>query len=79
VMQTLNRSVLWAVQTPQVFKAELLRNCYDKARNEGFYGTDDASIVEWAGFEVRVVEGEDRNIKITTPFDLMMAEVMMSV
>ncbi|MFH1897435.1 MAG: 2-C-methyl-D-erythritol 4-phosphate cytidylyltransferase [Candidatus Desantisbacteria bacterium] len=76
VMQTLNRSVLWAVQTPQVFKAELLKDCYDKARNEGFYGTDDASIVEWAGFEVRIVEGEDKNIKITTPFDLMMAEAM---
>ncbi|MEK7275012.1 MAG: 2-C-methyl-D-erythritol 4-phosphate cytidylyltransferase, partial [Candidatus Desantisbacteria bacterium] len=51
--------------------------CYDKAMNKGFYGTDDASIVEWAGFEVRIVEGEYENIKITTPFDMMMAEVMM--
>jgi len=79
VMQTLNRSMLWAVQTPQAFKAKLLRDCYDKAINEEFYGTDDASIVEWAGFEVRVVDGEDKNIKITTPFDLRMAEAMIRI
>ncbi len=77
VMQTINRDGLWAVQTPQVFKAKLLRDCYDKAMDKGFYGTDDASIVEWAGFTVRIVEGEYENIKITTPFDMMMAEVMM--
>ncbi len=78
VMQTVNRNGLWAVQTPQVFKAKLLRDCYDKAMNKGFYGTDDASIVEWAGgFEVRIVEGEYENIKITTPFDMVMAEAMM--
>ncbi|MDI6781173.1 MAG: 2-C-methyl-D-erythritol 4-phosphate cytidylyltransferase [bacterium] len=78
VIQTVNRDGLWAVQTPQVFMAKLLRDCYDKAVSKGFYGTDDASIVEWAGgFEVRIVEGEYENIKITTPFDMMVAEVMM--
>ncbi|MFH1860507.1 MAG: 2-C-methyl-D-erythritol 4-phosphate cytidylyltransferase [bacterium] len=77
VVQTVNRTGLWAVQTPQVFKAKLLRDCYDKAMDKGFYGTDDASIVEWAGFEVKIVEGEYENIKITTPFDLMVAEAMM--
>lgn len=76
VMQTVNRNGLWAVQTPQVFKANLLKDCYNKAMNKGFYGTDDASIVEWAGFDVKIVEGEYENIKITTPFDMMMAEAM---
>lgn len=76
VIQTVNRTGLWAVQTPQVFKAKLLRDCYDTAINKGFYGTDDASIVEWAGLEVMIVEGEYENIKITTPFDLMVAEAM---
>ncbi|MBI4778656.1 2-C-methyl-D-erythritol 4-phosphate cytidylyltransferase [Candidatus Desantisbacteria bacterium] len=76
VMQTVNRAGLWAVQTPQVFKAKLLRDCYDKAMDKGFYGTDDASVIEWAGFEVKIVEGEYENIKITTPFDMIVAEAM---
>jgi 2-C-methyl-D-erythritol 4-phosphate cytidylyltransferase len=76
IMQTVDRNGLWAVQTPQVFKAKLLRDCYDKAMYRGFYGTDDASVIEWAGFEVKIIEGEYENIKITTPFDMIVAEAM---
>jgi 2-C-methyl-D-erythritol 4-phosphate cytidylyltransferase len=61
---------LWAVQTPQVFQATWLLEAHNRAARQGFVGTDTASVVEWAGGDVRVVEGEPSNIKITTPDDL---------
>ena len=65
---------LWAVQTPQAFQATLLLEAHNKAARQGFIGTDTASVVEWAGAEVAVIEGEPDNIKITTPEDLARAE-----
>lgn len=65
---------LWAVQTPQAFHATWLLEAHNKAARQGFIGTDTASVVEWAGGEVRVIEGEAENIKITTPADLALAE-----
>jgi 2-C-methyl-D-erythritol 4-phosphate cytidylyltransferase len=73
VEATLERSALWAVQTPQAFRAAWLREAHDKARRDGFVGTDDAMLVERLGHRVRVVPGSDRNIKITTPADLRRA------
>jgi len=73
IVQTLDRSTLVRVQTPQVFKAEWLREAYQNADAEGFTGTDDASLVERAGHAVFRVAGEENNIKITTPMDLQMA------
>lgn len=73
VETTLDRSGLWAVQTPQAFRAALLREAHDKARREGVVATDDAMLVEWLGQPVRVVPGLAGNIKITTPEDLRRA------
>lgn len=69
---TLERSRLCCVQTPQGFRFGLLKEAFEKAMAEGFYGTDDASLVERLGHAVAIVPGEYRNIKITTPEDLTM-------
>ncbi len=76
VVKTLERSKLWAVQTPQVFGHELLKAAFAKAASEDFYGTDEAALVERLGHTVRVVEGNPENIKITTPEDLVVAGVL---
>lgn len=68
------RDGLWSVQTPQVFRAELLRRAYAVAAADGFVGTDDASLVERLGGAVRMIEGSYDNLKITTPEDLPLAE-----
>jgi 2-C-methyl-D-erythritol 4-phosphate cytidylyltransferase len=73
VEATLDRSALWAVQTPQAFRAALLREAHDKARRDGVTGTDDAMLVERLGQPVRVVAGSPHNVKITTPADLARA------
>jgi 2-C-methyl-D-erythritol 4-phosphate cytidylyltransferase len=65
---------VWAVQTPQAFQATWLLEAHNKAARQGFIGTDTASVVEWAGGDVTVIEGEPDNIKITTPEDLAIAE-----
>jgi len=65
---------LWTVQTPQAFQASWLLEAHNKAARQGFVGTDTASVVEWAGGTVAVIEGEPDNIKITTREDLAMAE-----
>jgi 2-C-methyl-D-erythritol 4-phosphate cytidylyltransferase len=65
---------LWTVQTPQAFQATWLLEAHNKAGRQGFVGTDTASVVEWAGGEVAVIDGEPDNIKITTPEDLARAE-----
>jgi 2-C-methyl-D-erythritol 4-phosphate cytidylyltransferase len=70
---TLDRSTLWAVQTPQAFHATLLREAHDKARRDGVVATDDAMLVERLGHPVRVVRGLEDNVKITTPGDLRRA------
>jgi len=67
---TLDRAELWAVQTPQVFRADLLREAHEKARRDGVLGTDDATLVERLGHPVRVVPGLPENVKITTIEDL---------
>lgn len=74
VVATLPRHRLWAVQTPQVFKRELLLAAHAQAREENFHGTDDASLLEAMGFAVTVIHGEGTNIKITTPKDIFVAQ-----
>jgi 2-C-methyl-D-erythritol 4-phosphate cytidylyltransferase len=73
VQATVDRTGLWRVQTPQVFKTGLLREAHDKARLDGVVGTDDAMLVERLGHPVRVVPGREENVKITTPEDLRRA------
>lgn len=71
-----DRSKYVSVQTPQVFEASLLKNAYEEGYKDIF--TDDASVVESIGAEVALVKGEDTNIKITTPIDLKIAELILS-
>lgn len=78
VEATLARASLWEVQTPQGFRREILQRAYEKAAQDGFLGTDDASLVEQIGEEVFVVESDYGNLKITTPEDLWMAEALLA-
>jgi 2-C-methyl-D-erythritol 4-phosphate cytidylyltransferase len=71
---TLLRETLWEVQTPQVFKADWLKASYANAEKKKHLATDDAALVEQMGYHVRLVEGEETNIKITSPIDLKIAE-----
>ena len=75
VSQTLEREKLFRIQTPQGFFYHVLKKALDKAQEDSFYGTDEASLVERTGERVCVVEGDPKNIKITTPDDLSIAEV----
>ncbi|MBR4971391.1 MAG: 2-C-methyl-D-erythritol 4-phosphate cytidylyltransferase [Oscillospiraceae bacterium] len=77
VSHTPDRSTLRAVQTPQVFDFQLLRGALKKAKQDGLAITDDCSAVEYMGMSVKIVEGDERNIKITTPMDLKIAELIL--
>jgi 2-C-methyl-D-erythritol 4-phosphate cytidylyltransferase len=77
VRRTLDRRTLWAVQTPQVFRCETLLKAYQRAWEEEFRATDDASLVERYGGTVEILMGSYRNIKITTPDDLVIAEALL--
>ena len=78
VVRTLDRSLLWTVQTPQVFRAEVLRRALDLDESQLAEATDDASLVEAAGGSVTVVEAPRENLKVTTAFDLMVAESLLA-
>lgn len=77
VMATPDRDTLRAVQTPQVFDFDLLRGALKKASEEGAAVTDDCSAVELMGMSVKLVEGEERNLKVTTPLDLKIAALFL--
>ena len=77
VKNTPDRATLYAVQTPQVFDFDLLRGALKKAEQDGAQVTDDCSAVELTGFKVKIVEGDERNIKVTTPMDLKIAELLL--
>jgi 2-C-methyl-D-erythritol 4-phosphate cytidylyltransferase len=74
VEETLDRTKLWAAQTPQGFTIDILTRAYEQARRDHFVATDDAGLVEHLGVRVKIIEGEYENIKITTPDDLQLAE-----
>ena len=77
VSETIERSSLWSVQTPQAFRISLLLQAYEDAEKDGFLGTDDASLAERMGVGVSIVEGHYDNIKLTTTEDLYFAEAIM--
>lgn len=77
IAATPDRSALRAVQTPQVMDRDLLLGALEKAEQEGTALTDDCSAVEHIGMRVRLVEGEERNLKVTTPLDLKIAELLL--
>ena len=77
VLKTPDRKSVFLVQTPQTFKRDVLRRAYRQAMEDGFYATDEASLVERLGLPVKVVEGSYENIKITTPEDLAVGEMIL--
>jgi 2-C-methyl-D-erythritol 4-phosphate cytidylyltransferase len=76
VIRTVAREGLWLTQTPQAFRREIILTAYRRAAADGFYGTDDASLVERMGTPVRMIPGDWKNIKLTTPEDLRLGEVI---
>ncbi len=77
VTGTLDRSRLWAVQTPQIFERRLLERAHAAGKRRGMKATDDAALVEAIGRRVRMVESSSRNIKVTTPEDVVIAEAFL--
>ena len=77
VSSTPDRNTLQAIQTPQVFDIDLLKGALEQARKDGAAITDDCSAVERLGMAVRIVEGDERNIKVTTPMDLAVAQLLL--
>jgi len=77
VLTTLDRNTLWAIQTPQAFRRDILEKAFEKAIGDRFYATDDAALVERLGEKVTIVEGSYENIKITTPEDLVLGETIL--
>jgi 2-C-methyl-D-erythritol 4-phosphate cytidylyltransferase len=78
VRRTLERSALWAVQTPQAFRREALERALDVPAAALAAATDDAALVEAAGGRVRIVESTPENFKVTTPHDLRVAELLLA-
>lgn len=76
VVETIERSSLWAIQTPQAFRVSLLEEAHNLALVQNFLGTDEASLVERLHIPVKIVEGDYDNIKLTTPEDLYFAEAI---
>lgn len=78
IERTIERHHLWLAQTPQAFRRALLQEAHRKAHLEGFYGTDDAELVERLGYRVAIVDGSSENIKITRPEDLAIGEAILA-
>ena len=77
IAETVDRSTLYAIQTPQIFEASLIKAATEKALSDGANLTDDCSAVERLGMKVSLTEGSKENIKITTPFDLTLCEMIL--
>ncbi|MEO0480361.1 MAG: 2-C-methyl-D-erythritol 4-phosphate cytidylyltransferase [Planctomycetota bacterium] len=76
VVETVDRSQLWAAHTPQVLRRDVLERALERTRKDGFVGTDDVSLVEHLGEPVVFVRSDRRNMKVTTPEDLLSAELL---
>ncbi|KPL03357.1 MAG: hypothetical protein AMJ73_07345 [candidate division Zixibacteria bacterium SM1_73] len=79
IITTLDRDKIWLTQTPQTFEYKLILDAYEKAKKDNFIGTDDSALVERLGHEVAILEGDYKNIKITTIDDLQVAEKLLEV
>ena len=79
VLKTLDRESLWQVQTPQTFQVNIIKEAYYRATEDGVIGTDDASLVERTGVKVHILPGSYTNIKITTPEDLLLANLFVKI
>jgi 2-C-methyl-D-erythritol 4-phosphate cytidylyltransferase len=78
ILATPERKYLWQAQTPQIFNRDLIRRAYEHAGKHNYLGTDDASLVEFLGEQVVVVEGSHENFKITYPLDLQLAKLLLN-
>ena len=78
IIKTEGRKKFYLAQTPQVFEKTLLLKAFEKARKDRFVGTDCSSLVERLGVKVKILEGSEKNIKITTAKDFKLAEILMS-
>ncbi|RCJ22640.1 2-C-methyl-D-erythritol 4-phosphate cytidylyltransferase [Nostoc sp. ATCC 43529] len=78
IQSTPDRQKLWAAQTPQGFDVKLLKQCHAEGVRQGWEVTDDAALFEKCGIQVRIVEGEETNLKVTTPQDLAIAEFILT-
>jgi 2-C-methyl-D-erythritol 4-phosphate cytidylyltransferase len=79
IESTPQREKLWAAQTPQGFNVQLLKQCHAEGVRQGWEVTDDAALFEKCGIQVRIVPGEETNLKLTTPQDLAIAELILSL
>ena len=77
IVDTPDRSNLWAAQTPQGFQVDLLKQCHDQGKSQGWQVTDDAALFEKCNLPVKIVEGEETNLKVTTKVDLAIAEFIL--
>lgn len=77
ITDTPERETLWLAQTPQCFKYDIIMKAFEKAEKEGYRGTDDSMLAERLGIRIKMVRGDYDNIKITTPEDLYMGEVIL--
>jgi len=77
IEETSDREKLWLAQTPQTFKYDIIRKAYENAFENNIYSTDDSSLVELLGVRVKIIMGSYKNIKITTPEDLVIAEAFL--
>jgi 2-C-methyl-D-erythritol 4-phosphate cytidylyltransferase len=77
IMETLDRSSIWLVQTPQVFRYPIIKQAYDRAQKINYKATDDSKLVERMGISVKMIMGSYENLKITTKEDLAMAEAIL--
>ncbi|MFB4165651.1 2-C-methyl-D-erythritol 4-phosphate cytidylyltransferase [Alteribacillus sp. JSM 102045] len=78
VLETIERSSVWSVQTPQAFQFHIIYDAYKKAQIDGYAGTDDTSLVERMGIPIHIVEGSYDNIKLTTPEDMVVARAILN-
>jgi len=78
-LKTRDRESLWQIQTPQTFQVNIIKGAYYRAAKDGFVGTDDASLVERLGVAVHILPGAYTNIKITTPEDLLLANLFLKM
>lgn len=77
IEETLERDTIWLAQTPQAFRYNLILNAHQHARQSGLSATDDASLLEHIGVDVKIIEGSRRNLKITNPDDLKLARILL--
>jgi len=77
IVDTPDRSKLWAAQTPQGFNVNLLKECHERGKKLAWEVTDDAALFEKCNLPVKIVEGEETNLKVTTPVDLAIAEFIL--